>query len=104
VTVAVLNGTTTANLAADISQKLAKLGFQQGKTGNFSSSSLTTTTIGFLTRHDRPQALAVAKALKVKYSNVLQVNTATKQIVCPATGSCPDEVFVVLGTDLASNA
>ncbi len=103
VTVAVLNGTTTANLAADISQKLGKLGFQQGKTANFSSSALTTTTIGFVPGH-RPQALAVAKALKVKYANVLQVNPTTKQLVCPATSTCTDDVFVVLGTDLASTA
>ncbi len=103
VTVAVLNGTTTANLAANISQKLGKLGFRAGKTGNFNSSSLTTTTIGFVTGH-RPQALAVAKALKVKYSNVLKVTPTTEQIICPATAACPDQVFVVLGTDLASNA
>ena len=103
VTVAVLNGTTTPNLAADVSQRLGKFGFQEGKTANFSSSSLTTTTIGFIPGH-RPQALAVAKALKVKYSNVLQVNAATKQLVCPAGAACADDVFVVLGTDLASNA
>ncbi len=103
VTVAVLNGTTTANLAANVSQKLGKLGFQEGKTANFSSSALTTTTIGFVPGH-RSQALAVAKALKVKYSNVLQVNPTTKQLVCPATGTCADDVFVVLGTDLASTA
>jgi hypothetical protein len=103
VTVAVLNGTTTANFAADISQRLGKLGFQQGKTANFSSSTLTTTTIGFVPGN-RPQALAVAKALKVKYSNVVQVNPTTKQLVCPATGACADDVFVVLGTDLASSA
>lgn len=103
VTVAVLNGTTTSNLAAHISQKLGILGFKPGRTGNFSSQSLTTTTIGFVPGH-RPQALAVAKALKVKYSNVLQVTAATKQLVCPAGSTCPDQVFVVLGSDLASSA
>jgi hypothetical protein len=103
VTVAVLNGTTTSNLAGHISQKLGKLGFKPGMTGNFSSQSLTTTTIGFVPGH-RPQALAVAKALKVKYSNVLQVTAATKQLVCPAGSTCPDQVFVVLGSDLASSA
>ncbi len=72
-----LNGTTTPNLAADVSQKLGKFGFQAGKTANFTSSSLTTTTIGFVPGH-RPQALAVAKALKVKYSNVLQVKPTTE--------------------------
>jgi hypothetical protein len=103
VTVAVLNGTMTSNLAADVSQKLSGLGFKQGKTTNFNSQSLTTTTIGYVPG-DRSQALAVAKALKVKYSNVLKVNTTTRQLVCPATGACPDEVFVVLGADLASDA
>ncbi|HET9093954.1 MAG TPA: LytR C-terminal domain-containing protein [Solirubrobacteraceae bacterium] len=103
VTVAVLNGTTTSNLAAHISQKLGQLGFKPGRTGNFSSQSLTTTTIGFVPGH-RPQALAVAKALKVKYSNVLQVTAATKALVCPAGSTCPDQVFVVLGSDLASSA
>jgi hypothetical protein len=103
VTVAVLNGTTTSNLAAHISQKLGKFGFKPGRTGNFSSQSLTTTTVGFVPGH-RPQALAVAKALKVKYAHVLQVNAATEQLVCPAGSTCPDQVFVVLGSDLASSA
>lgn len=103
VTVAVLNGTTTANLAASISQKLGNLGFKQGKTTNFNPQTQTTTTIGFSPGH-RPQALAVAKALKVKYSNVLKVNASTQQLVCPAGGACPDQVFVVLGADLASSA
>lgn len=99
VTVAVLNGTTTNKLAADVSQKLGKLGFKQGKTGNFTNQNQTTTTIGFVPGH-RAQALAVAKALKVKYSKVLKVNASTQQLVCPVGASCPDQVFVVLGTDL----
>jgi hypothetical protein len=103
VTVAVMNGTTTANLAADVSQKLAGAGFKQGKTTNFNTQSLTTTTIGYATGH-RPQALAVAKALKVKYSNVKQVTATTQALVCAAGTTCPDQVFVVLGADLASNA
>jgi hypothetical protein len=103
VTVAVMNGTTTPNLAADISQKLAGAGFKQGKTTNFNTQALTTTTIGYASGH-RPQALAVAKALKVKYSNVKQVTAATQALVCTAGTACPDQVFVVLGTDLASNA
>ncbi|MGH2910049.1 MAG: LytR C-terminal domain-containing protein, partial [Solirubrobacteraceae bacterium] len=103
VTVAVLNGTTTNNLAAGVSRQLGKLGFKQGKATNFSNQSQTTTTVGFLPGH-RAQALAVAKALKVKYSKVLRVNATTQQIVCPAGASCPDQVFVVLGTDLNSQA
>jgi hypothetical protein len=101
VTVAVLNGTTTSNLAADISQKLAHVGFRQGKTANFSSQSLTTTTIGYQSGH-RAQALAVAKALKVTSAHVLGVAASTRQLVCPAAGTCADQVFVVLGSDLAS--
>jgi hypothetical protein len=103
VTVAVLNGTTTNHLAADVSRKLGKLGFKQGKTANFSDQTQTTTTIGFVSGH-HAQALAVAKALKVKYANVLKVTAATKGLVCPAGAACPDQVFVVLGTDLNSAA
>jgi hypothetical protein len=103
VTVAVLNGTTTNKLAADVSQKLGRLGFKRGKTANFSNQTQTTTTIGFVPG-DRAKALAVAKALKVKYSNVLKVAPATKGLVCPAGTACPDQVFVVLGTDLNSAA
>jgi LytR cell envelope-related transcriptional attenuator len=103
VTVAVLNGTTTSNLAADVSQKLGRVGFKQGKTTNFTTQSLTTTTVGYEPGH-RAQALAVAKALKVKYAHVLRVNPATRQLICPATSSCADQVFVVLGSDLASDA
>jgi len=103
VTVAVLNGTTTNRLAADVSQKLGRLGFRRGKTANFSNQTQTTTTIGFVPG-DRAKALAVAKALKVKYSNVLKVAPTTKGLVCPAGTACPDQVFVVLGTDLNSAA
>jgi hypothetical protein len=103
VTVAVLNGTTTNHLAADVSQKLTRVGFKAGKTANFTNQTQTTTTIGFVPGH-RAQALAVAKALKVKYKNVLSVAATTKQLICSAGASCPDQVFVVLGTDLNSGA
>jgi hypothetical protein len=104
VRVAVLNGTTTNNLAADVSTKLNKVGFQQGETANFANPNQTSTTVGYLPG-DRAQAIAVAKALGISASSVAQVSTTARQIVCPSgAAACADQIVVTVGADLNSDA
>jgi hypothetical protein len=103
VTVAVLNGTSTTNLAADISSQLNKVGFQPGATANYSNQTQTSTKVTYLPGH-RAQGLAVAKALKLNSRDVKQVNASTRELACGSTTNCPDQVIVVVGTDLESDA
>jgi hypothetical protein len=104
VRVAVLNGTATDNLAADVSTKLNKVGFQQGETANFTNPDQTSTTVGYLPG-DRAQAIAVAKALGIGTSSVAQVSTAARRIVCPSgAAACADQIVVTVGADLNSDA
>jgi hypothetical protein len=104
VRVAVLNGTATSNLAADVSTKLNKVGFQQGETANFSNPDQASTTVGYLPG-DRAQGIAVAKALGIGASSVTQVSTMARQIVCPSgAAACADQIVVTVGADLNSDA
>jgi hypothetical protein len=104
VRVAVLNGTATNNLAADVSADLNKIGFQQGETANYADQTQTATTVGYLPG-DRAQAMAVAKALGIGSSSVAQVSTTARQIVCPSgAASCADQIVVTVGADLDSDA
>jgi hypothetical protein len=104
VRVAVLNGTATDNLAADVSTKLNKVGFQQGETANFANPNQTSTTVGYLPG-DRAQAIAVAKALGIGTSSVAQVSTTARQIVCPSgAAACADQIVVTVGANLNSDA
>ena len=67
-TVAVLNGTTTANLAAAVSDKLSGKGFQQGATGNAANQTMATTIVGYQPGAPgaKNDAYAVAVALGLK--------------------------------------
>jgi hypothetical protein len=103
VTVAVLNGTTTNNLAADVLQKLSTAGFQPGRTSNYPDQTQTTTTIGYLPS-DRAKALAVASALDLSDKAVVKVSMTAREVVCSTPTACPDQVVVVVGADLASIA
>ena len=104
VRVAVLNGTATNNLAADVSAKLNKVGFQQGETANYVDQTQSSTTVGFLPG-DRAQAQAVAKALGVGVGDVHQISSAAQQLVCPSGASaCSDQVVVTAGANLNSDA
>ena len=107
VTVAVLNGTTTANLAAAVSDKLSTKGFQQGATGNAANQTMTTTTVGYVPGAPgaKNDAYAVAVALGLKSSAVKPVSTASQSVACSGTPTnCPDQVIVTVGTDLNSDA
>ena len=102
--VAVLNGTDTQNLAADVSARLNKVGFQQGDTANFVNASQGSTTVGYLPGF-RAQGLAVAKALSVSGGDVHPVSSQARQLVCPGgASSCQDQVVVTVGANLNSDA
>jgi hypothetical protein len=104
VTVYVLNGTSTNNLAADVSSKLNQAGFQQGGTGNYTDATQTTTTVGYMPGYSA-EGYAVAKSLGLSKGSVHKVNTAARDLACAATPtSCPDQVIVTVGADLESMA
>jgi hypothetical protein len=107
VTVAVLNGTTTANLAAAVSDKLSNKGFQQGSRGNAANQTMATTIVGYLPADPgaKNDAYAVAVALGLKSTAVKPVSTASQSVACSGTPTnCPDQVIVTVGADLNSDA
>ncbi len=104
VTVAVLNGTSTTNLAHDISSKLQAAGFKQGPIATAADQTQSSTIVGYLP-NDKPDALAVAKSLKLAPGSVQAVDPNTRTVACSGSAtSCPAQVVVTVGTDLASNA
>ncbi|MFZ0091292.1 MAG: LytR C-terminal domain-containing protein, partial [Solirubrobacteraceae bacterium] len=105
VTVAVLNGTSTANLAHDVMQKLTGLGYKQGAIQTASNQSLDSTIVGYMQPADRADALAVAKSLDLGSASVQGVAAGDRTVACSATPTnCPAQVVVTVGADLASAA
>jgi hypothetical protein len=104
VTVAVLNGTSTPNLAHGISQKLSAAGYKPGDIATATDQTQSSTIVGYLPNAKR-DALAVAKALKLGSASVQAVDPNNRAVACNgSTTSCPAQVIVTVGTDLASNA
>jgi LytR cell envelope-related transcriptional attenuator len=104
ITVAVLNGTSTTNLAHDISSKLKAAGFKQGSIATATDQTQNTTIVGYLP-NDKPYALAVAKSLKLGSASVQAVDPNNRTVACNGSStSCSAQVVVTVGTDLASNA
>ena len=103
-TVAVLNGTSTPNLAHDISQKLSAGGYKPGQIATATDQTQSSTIVGYLPNGKR-DALAVAKSLKLGSASVQAVDPNNRAVACNgSTTSCPAQVIVTVGTDLASNA
>jgi hypothetical protein len=104
VTVAVLNGTSTPNLAHDVSQKLSVAGYKPGQIATATDQTQSATIVGYLPNAKR-DALAVAKSLKLGSASVQAVDPNNRAVACNgSTTSCPAQVIVTVGTDLASNA
>ncbi len=105
VTVAVLNGTTTTGLAADVMSKLTAAGYKPGATTNAPEQNLTTTIVGYTQTGFRADALAVAKSLNVAAASVRAVSAADHTAACHGTtAGCTATVVVTLGANLASAA
>ncbi|MGI8715420.1 MAG: LytR C-terminal domain-containing protein, partial [Solirubrobacteraceae bacterium] len=103
VTVTVLNGTSTTNLAHDISSKLTTAGYKPGTIATATNQTVSSTIVAYLP-NDRSDALAVAKSLKLGTGSVQAVDQSTRTVACNGSSTaCSAQVVVTVGTDLASN-
>jgi len=103
VTVAVLNGTTTNNLAHDVLAKLTTAGYKSGPTPqNAAENAVSSTIVGYTQPASRVDALAVAKSLNLGTASVQSVSQGDRTKVCGATATCPAQVVVTAGSDLAA--
>ena len=103
VTVAVLNGTSTTNLAHDISVKLSGSGYKLGRIATATDQTQTATVVGYLPGH-RAAALIVAKSLGLGSASVQPVNSSNQAVACPQGAACTAQVVVTVGSDLSSAA
>ena len=102
VTVAVLNGTSTSNLAHDVGQRLGAAGYKEGTIATAADQTQTATVVGYLPGH-RAAALLVAKSLKLGPASVQPVDQSNRTVACPASSTpCAAKVVVTVGSDLAS--
>jgi hypothetical protein len=105
VTVAVLNGTSTNQLAHTIGAKLVALGYKEGALATGANQSQATTIVSYFPgAKDRTGALHVAAALNLNPSSVKPIDTSTQQVACPSTSPCTANVVVTVGADLAANS
>ncbi|HEX8975936.1 MAG TPA: LytR C-terminal domain-containing protein [Solirubrobacteraceae bacterium] len=102
VTVAVLNGTSTTNLAHDVSLKLANAGYKQGAIATATDQTQAATTVGYMPGQRRA-ALIVARSLNLGPATVVPVTPPNRAVACPQA-ACTAQVVVTVGTDLASVA
>lgn len=91
VTVAVLNGTDTAGIAATAATGLNKAGFTDTTTGNLNDGTVHPTSIVYYANGSKQEAEEVAKELAVK-----EIKEANDEVLA-AGGSVP--VIVVLGAN-----
>jgi LytR cell envelope-related transcriptional attenuator len=103
VTVAVLNGTGTPNLAHAIGSRLAAVGYKEGSILTASDQTQTATVVGYLPGH-RSDAQAVATSLKLGSSSVQPVSQSNQSVACPPPAACAAAVIVTVGSDLAAGA
>jgi hypothetical protein len=101
VTVAVLNGTATNHLAADVLGKLTAAGYKGGATQNASETGVTSTIVGYTSPSARSDALAVAKSLNLGPASVQAVSQGDRLKVCGSSTACPAQVVVTAGDDLS---
>jgi hypothetical protein len=101
VTVAVLNGTSTNKLAADVLGKLTAAGYKGGTTYNAAEAGVTSTIVGYTAQNYRSDALAVARSLNLGSASVQGVSQGDRAKVCGTTTACTTQVVVTAGADLA---
>lgn len=103
VTVSVLNGTATNQLAHHVAAKLATSGYKQGRIATATNQTEPKTTVAYLPgSKNRSDALHVARALDLKPTAVQPIDQTTKQVACPPPGACTANVVVTVGADLAT--
>ncbi|HTU98029.1 MAG TPA: LytR C-terminal domain-containing protein [Solirubrobacteraceae bacterium] len=101
VTVQVLNGTSTDQLAHNVAAKLTGVGYKASGTQNASETGVTSTIVGYTTSGARADALAVAKSLDLGPASVQGVSQGDRAKVCGTTTACTTQVIVTAGADLA---
>jgi hypothetical protein len=103
VTVAVLNGTATNELAHRVAAKLAAAGYKQGNVATASNQTQGTTVVAYLPgAKNRTDATHVASALKLGSGSVQAIDQSTQQVACPPPSACTANVVVTVGADLAT--
>jgi hypothetical protein len=103
VTVAVLNGTATNQLAHRVATKLASSGYKDGRVATAANQTETSTVVAYLPgTRNRTDAMHVATALKLKPAAVQPIDQGTQQVACPPPGACTANVVVTVGQDLAT--
>jgi plastocyanin len=103
VTVAVLNGTATNQLAHRVATKLQGSGYREGRIATAANQTETTTVVAYLPgAKNRTDALHVARALNLRPSAVRPIDQDSQQVACPPPGSCDANVVVTVGADLAT--
>jgi hypothetical protein len=104
VTVAVLNGTDTNQLAHHVAAGLATRGYKEGRIATASNQTVTTTQVAYLPgRANRTDALYVAHALHLRPAAVGPIGVAARAVACPPPGACTANVVVTVGSDLANS-
>jgi hypothetical protein len=97
VTVAVLNGTTTAGLASTVAATLTSDGFVQGPVTNASDQARSVTVVSYFGGHEA-EAREVAKTLNVPADAVQPIDADT-EAACAQGATCPTPVVVTVGAD-----
>jgi hypothetical protein len=102
VTVAVLNGTATSNLAHDVSQKLTGAGYKPGMIATATDQTQAATTVGYMPGQRRAAAI-VARSLNLGSTAIEPLTASNRAVACPQA-ACTAQVVVTVGSDLASDA
>jgi len=103
VSVIVLNGTSTPNLAHDVSQKLQGEGYKLGTPATATDQTHTATVVAYLPGH-RAAAQIVAKSLGLGAGVVAAADQSSQAVACPQGTACSAKVIVTVGANLASVA
>jgi hypothetical protein len=101
VTVAVLNGTATNELAHRVAAKLSAVGYKQGAVATAANQTQSATVVAYLPGF-RNDALHVATALKLGPASVQPIDSSTQAVACPQPSPCTARVVVTVGADLAT--
>jgi hypothetical protein len=105
ITVAVLNGTSTTNLAHDTGVRLRAMGYKTGTIATATDQTLTATVVAYRPGvGDRHEAVMVARSLGLGPASVQPVDQSNEAVACPQTSTCTAQVVVAVGSDLASTA
>jgi hypothetical protein len=102
VTVAVLNGTATNDLAHRVATRLASMGYRKGAIATATDQTRTATVVAYRPGF-RTDAVHVASALRLRAASVQPIDQSTQQVACAGATACTVNVVVTVGADLATS-